>query len=194
MRGMSGLFLCVMAGCGIYALATGRGEALGAELMQAGEAAVNLALTLAGAYMLWCGLLKILEKSGTTEALAKRLARPVRFLLGRDGEDAQVCRAVCVNFTANLLGLGNAATPAGLEAMRLMARRADGEHPTHGMCMFLLINASSLQLIPTTVISLRTAYGAAEPGSILMPTLTGSAVSTLCAVALGLICRKAWPE
>ena len=74
---MSGLFLCVMAGCGIYALATGRGEALGAELMQAGEAAVSLALTLAGAYMLWCGLLKILEKSGTTEALAKRLARPV---------------------------------------------------------------------------------------------------------------------
>ena len=190
---MSGLFLCIIAACGLVALATGRLDALGAELMGAGESAVTLALTLAGAYMLWCGLLKILERSGATDALSRLLSRPVRALLGREGEEEAVRRAVCINFTANLLGLGNAATPAGLDAMRRMEIYAKNGRPSHGMCMFLLINASSLQLVPTTVLSLRAAMGSADPGAILLPALAGSAVSTACAVGLGLLCRRLFP-
>ena len=90
---MSGLFLCIIAACGLVALATGRLDALGAELMGAGESAVTLSLTLAGAYMLWCGLLKILERSGTTDALSRLLSSPVRALLGREGEEEAVRRA-----------------------------------------------------------------------------------------------------
>lgn len=190
---MSSIFICVLVICSAFALATGQGEALGAAVLGAGEAAITLGLALAGAYMLWCGLLKIMERSGVTERLARRMARPVSWLLGREGRDERVLKAVCVNFTANLMGMGNAATPAGLEAMRLMAEHAREGQPTDGMCMFLLINASSLQLIPTTVISLRAACGAADPSRIVLPALIGSAASTLCAVLLGKLCRKVWP-
>ena len=180
----------IMVACGLVSLATGRLNELGNALMSAGESAITLSLTLAGAYMLWCGLLKILEKSGSADALSSLFSRPVRALLGREGEDESVRRAVCLNLTANLLGLGNAATPAGLEAMQRMQKYAKNGRPSHGMCMFLLLNASSLQLVPTTVISLRAALGCADPGAILLPALVGSAASTTCAVGLGLLCRR----
>ena len=190
---MSGLFLWIMVACGLVSLATGRLNELGNALMSAGESAITLSLTLAGAYMLWCGLLKILEKSGSADALSGLFSRPVRALLGCEGEDESVRRAVCLNLTANLLGLGNAATPAGLEAMQRMQKYAKNGRPSHGMCMFLLLNASSLQLVPTTVISLRAALGCADPGAILLPALAGSAASTVCAAGLGLLCRRLFP-
>lgn len=189
---MSGIFLSVLLICGAFALFTGRGEALGTEILGAGEAAVALGLTLMGAYMLWCGLLKILEKSGVTDRLASIVQRPVRWLLGADGRDPAVRRAVSINFVANLMGMGNAATPAGLHAMKLMARNARGDRPSDGMCMFLLVNASSLQIIPTTVISLRAAAGAAQPASIVLPALIGSIAATVCAIVLGKLCQRVW--
>ena len=191
---MSGIFLAVMLCSGIWALLHGSGEALGVQLMAAGDKAVSLTLTLAGAYMIWCGLLNILQQSGVTQMLARRMQRPVRALLGKEGAEEEVCGAVCLNLTANLLGLGNAATPAGLKAMECMAARAKGSKPTHGMCLFMLLNATSLQLIPTTVIALRAAYGAAKPAELLLPTLAGSAASAGTALALGLLCRRLLPE
>lgn len=190
---MSGIFLCVLLFCGAFGLMTGRGEALGLEVLAAGEDAVQLGLSLAGAYMVWSGLLSILERAGAVRALSRALGRPVAWLLGREGQDPEVREAVCVNFTANLLGLGNAATPAGLRAMERMAAGARDGRPTAGMCMFLLVNASSLQLVPTTVLSLRAAAGAPNPGDILLPALIGSAASMLCAVALGKLCERLWP-
>lgn len=187
---MNGLFIvCVLFG-GLWALTHGTAETLGAELMLAGENAVELMLQLMGGMMVWCGLMKVLEKSGAVHALSRVMARPVRFLLGREAQDARVLQAVCMNFAANLLGLGNAATPAGLSAMQSMSKYAADGRPTHGMCMFLLLNASSLQLIPTTVLALRAGYGAAEPSDILLPTLAGSCAATVTAVLLGLVCRR----
>lgn len=186
---MSAVFLAIFAAGCVCALLCGRMEELGAELLGAGGAAVQLSVTMAGAYMIWCGMMKILEESGVSGRMAQLMQRPVRLLLGRDGDREDVRKAVCMNLTANLLGLGNAATPAGLEAMRLMAQGAQGKRITHGMCMFLLLNASSLQVVPTTVISMRAACGAAHPADILLPTLLSSAVATLTAAALGLACR-----
>ena len=187
---MSGIFLTVLLCSGLWALMHGSGEALGAQLLAAGDHAVSLVLTLAGAYMIWCGLMNVLQQSGVTQALAAHMRRPVRALLGKEGGDEEVCGAVCLNLTANLLGLGNAATPAGLRAMERMAELAQKPYPTHGMCMFLLLNTSSLQLIPTTVLSLRAAYGTAKPADILLPTLAGSAVATGLALLLGLVCGR----
>ena len=187
---MNGLFLTAITASILWALTRGNAENLGAELLRAGENAVTLALTLAGAYMIWCGLLKILENSGLMHKMARLLERPVHFLMGEDARDEGVRKAVCINLTANLLGLGNAATPAGLEAMQRMAKRAKGGRPTHGMCMFLLLNASSLQLVPTTVISMRATYGATQPGDVFLPTLICSVVSTVVTVLLGLLCRR----
>ena len=176
---MKGLFIAATLFCGVLALLTGRAEALGAEMMAAGDAAVELGLTLCGAYMIWCGLLRVIEEAGLAEKLAHRLSGAMRLLIGREAEDELVCQSAGLNLTANLLGLGNAATPAGLVAVRRMAELAPGQ------------NASSLQLVPTTVLSLRAAAGAVRPDDILLPALAGSAASFLCAVLLGkTFCRE----
>ena len=174
---MKGLFIAATLFCGVLALLTGRAEALGAEMMAAGDAAVELGLTLCGAYMIWCGLLRVIEEAGLAEKLAHRLSGAMRLLIGREAEDELVCQSAGLNLTANLLGLGNAATPAGLAAVRRMAELAPGKNASPGLCRFMLLNASSLQLVPTTVLSLRAA--------------AGSAASFLCAVLLGkTFCRE----
>ena len=173
---MKGLFIAATLFCGVLALLTGRAEALGAEMMAAGDAAVELGLTLCGAYMIWCGLLRVIEEAGLAEKLAHRLSGAMRLLIGREAEDELVCQS------ANLLGLGNAATPAGFAAVRRMAELAPGKNASPGLCRFMLLNASSLQLVPTTVLSLRAAAGAVRPDDILLPALAGSAASFLCAV------------
>ena len=186
---MSGLFLMLTLAGGVWALTHGTAERLGVELMRAGEQAVSLTLTLAGGYMVWCGLMKILERSGAAEGFARLMKRPVQILLGEEAQDAGVRQLVCMNLAANLLGLGGAAAPAGLEAMQRMAQHAKDGRPTHGMCMFLLLNTCCLQLLPATVLSMRTAMGAAQPGDILLPALVGSAAAAGTAAALGLLMR-----
>ena len=176
---MKGLFIAATLFCGVLALLTGRAEALGAEMMAAGDAAVEMGLTLCGAYMIWCGLLRVIEEAGLAEKLAHRLSGAMRLLIGREAEDELVCQSAGLNLTANLLGLGNAATPA------------PGKNASPGLCRFMLLNASSLQLVPTTVLSLRAAAGAVRPDDILLPALAGSAASFLCAVLLGkTFCRE----
>ena len=188
---MKGLFITATLFCSVLALLTGRAEALGAEMMAAGDAAVELGLTLCGAYMIWCGLLRVIEEAGLAEKLAHRLSGAMRLLIGREAEDELVCQSAGLNLTANLLGLGNAATPAGLVAVQRMAELAPGKNASPGLCRFMLLNASSLQLVPTTVLSLRAAAGAVRPDDILLPALAGSAASFLCAVLLGkTFCRE----
>ena len=189
---MNGIFIVCMAAGGLWALTHGTAEALGTALLCAGESAVQLMLTLAGGYMVWCGLLKILEKSGAMRGLSRIMEKPVLWLMGEEARSEDVRRPVCVNLAANLLGLGNAATPAGLTAMQEMNKRANAGktgRPTTGMCMFLLLNATSLQLIPTTVLSLRASFGAADPGRIVLPALAGSLAATGAAVVIGFMLR-----
>lgn len=162
-----------------------------AAAMEGASAAVELTLSMAGALCLWSGVMTVMERGGVTEGLA-RLFRPLlRRILPRASRDADTLAAVSANVSANLLGLGNAATPAGLVAVRRMAELAPGKNASPGLCRFMLLNASSLQLVPTTVLSLRAAAGAVRPDDILLPALAGSAASFLCAVLLGrTFCRE----
>ena len=137
--------------------------------------------------------MEIMNVCGLSAGLARAFRPILRRLMPQASRDEKTLAALSANVSANLLGLGNAATPAGLRAMERMAAGARDGRPTAGMCMFLLVNASSLQLVPTTVLSLRAAAGAPNPGDILLPALIGSAASTLCAVALGKLCERLWP-
>ena len=94
---MKGLFIAATLFCGVLALLTGRAEALGAEMMAAGDAAVELGLTLCGAYMIWCGLLRVIEEAGLAEKLAHRLSGAMRLLIGREAEDELVCQSAGLN-------------------------------------------------------------------------------------------------
>ena len=162
----------------VYGLIRGNGsEVMNAVLTAAGEA-VQTALLLAGGFAFFCGLIAIPRRAGAVGWLAKKCAPALKRLLGRDLPEGAL-EAVTMNLTANLLGLGNAATPMGVEAAR---RMADGETATNALCLFLVINSSSVQLLPTSVIALRAAAGSANPGIIAGPALAATCISTVVGI------------
>ena len=162
---------------------SGSGEATVFSMLNAASEAVQTAIALTGAYAFFCGLLNIVRKAGVAEGLGKALFPALKRLFG-DGLPADALEPVTMNLTANLLGLGNAATPIGIEAARRMGK-GNGT-ASNALCLFLVINASSVQLFPTSVIALRAAAGSADPTRIVLPTLIATSVST----AVGIVSCK----
>ena len=177
----------VMVGASILCgLATGRGEAVAAAALEGAGAGVELCLTMAGALCLWMGVMEVMRRSGLARGLS-RLLRPVLRRLYPDfARDGAVMDAVSANVSANLLGLGNAATPLGLEAARLMAKRSPGV-ASDSLCMLVVCNTASIQLIPATVASVRAAAGSAAPFDILPAVWLASGLS----VGVGILACRA---
>ena len=171
--GMAGLSL-------LYGLITGRGEAVAAAMLNGAEEAVQAAIAMAGGFAFFCGMTAILRRAGAIEILGKRLSPLLSRLLGPD-LPPDALEPVLLNLSANLLGLGNAATPMGVEAARRMSRGSG--RASNALCLFLVINSSSVQLLPTTVIALRAAEGSADPGCITLPALAATAISTAVGIA-----------
>ncbi|MDR0841625.1 MAG: hypothetical protein LBN26_09650 [Christensenellaceae bacterium] len=173
--------LMLLAGLFWSAYNGGTVDAVQAMASGAGEA-VRLSVSLAGAYMLWMGLMQVAEEAGLVQSLG-RLARP---LLTRLFPHAPKALApITLNLSANFFGLGSAATPFGLAAMQ----EFDAANPQKGvasddMCMFLALNSSAVELLPTTVLALRAAMGSADASRIVAPTFAASLLSALAAVAL----------
>lgn len=168
----------------IFAIATGKGSEIGSALLSSGETSVNLLLTLAGTISLWSGVMAIAESSGITKGLST-LFRPVLKLLFKDyKDDNRVMNAVSTNITANLIGLGNAATPAGLKAIASMY---NGENKiNNSMATFIVMNTSSIQIVPTTIVALRLAKGSNAPMEIA-PCIW---ISSICALLVGIASTK----
>ena len=142
------------------------------------EKSLSLGATLIVTYTVWLGLFGILEKTKLTQKLAAAMKRPIRWLFGRlDGKSEE---SVCVNVTANLLGLGSVATPAGMQAAASM----DKANNEYAMVMLFVLAATSLQLLPTTVVTLRAQAGSTSPYDIVLPSLIATAVSSTCGVLL----------
>lgn len=176
----------VMVGAAILCgLATGQGEAVSAAALEGAGAGVELTLTMAGALCLWTGVMEVMRRGGLAQGLS-RLLRPVlRRLYPDAAQDGTVMDAVSANVSANLLGLGNAATPLGLEAARGMARRSPGV-ASDSLCMLVVCNTASIQLIPATVASLRAAAGCQTPFDILPAVWLASGLS----VTVGVLAAK----
>ena len=157
------------------------------------EKALSVTLQLCAGYLLFCGLMEI-ARALHVERGIKRAIRPMMKRLMPNIQKEETHGAIAMNLSMNILGLGNAATPMGLEAMRQMeAERALNPSVRHDMNMLLILNATSLQLLPTTVLTLRVAAGSANANAVLMPTILCTAFSTLVGVVLGLVCRG-WEE
>ncbi len=167
----------------VCAAALGRMEELSQSVFSGAQRAVELVFAMAGAMAVWTGFLKAAEKAGATAKLAAFLRPAVRRLFPDCREGGEADRAVCMNLTANLLGLGNAATPMGLAAMRAMDEENGGRGLTRSMVRFVVVNTASLQLLPTTLGALRSAAGAASPLDILPAVWLTSAVSLAAALA-----------
>jgi len=173
-----------------FAMASATGGEVPGTFLRAAMEAVSLAIRLAGGFAFWSGLVAIVEDSGLARSLARLLAKPLSRLFPGVAMDGEAGQAITMNLTANILGLGNAATPMGLKAMRLLGTEAREAVATDAMCLFLVLNASSVQLLPTSVIALRAAAGSATPASILLPTLLATTVSTVIGVAACLLLAR----
>lgn len=153
--------------------------------------AVQLVISLTGTICLWSGVMRVADRSGLTDAMS-RMFRPItRFLFRELSEESPAMKAISMNMAANLLGLGNAATPLGLEAARLMAERTPGV-ASDGLCMLVVTNTASLQLIPTTVASLRAAAGSANPFDILPAVWLASVVSVAVGITAAKLFARLW--
>ena len=169
----------------LCALALGRGSLLAPAALDGAASAVELGLGMAGALCLWMGVMEVMRRAGLAEKLA-RLLRPILSRLFPDfREDRGVMDTVAANVSANLLGLGNAATPLGLEAARRMSKKTPGV-AGDSLCMLVVCNTASIQLIPTTVAAVRLAAGCETPFDILPAVWAAS----LCSVAVGVLAAK----
>ena len=163
----------------ICAVLTGRTEDLSKAAVGGADKAIQLIISMAGFMCLWTGILKIAEKSGITNAIARLLTPVLSLIMPEYKNDPDVMGAVSANVTANILGLGNAATPLGLKAMQRMQRHNTlNTSPNNSMVMFVVINTASLQIIPSTIGALRQAAGSQQPFSVL-PYIWVTSVLTL---------------
>lgn len=190
---MSVIWTLMVGGALLCGMATGRGEAVAAAALEGAAAGVELCLSMAGVLCLWMGVMEIMRRSGLAAAL-QRLLRPVlRRLYPAFAEEEDVMDCISANASANLLGLGNAATPLGLEAARKMAARTPGV-ASDALCMLVVCNTASLELIPTTVASLRSAAGCKTPFDILPAVWLASAVSVCVAVGGAKLMARLWRD
>lgn len=166
----------------IFGALSGRLDLLASEALAAAKDAIMTTLSLTGAMCMWSGLLKIAEEGGIINAL-KRLLRPVlRLLFPKINPNSDAAGAIISNMSANLLGMGNAATPFGIKAMRELDRlNPHSGVASDAMCMFVVVNTASIQLIPTTMIAILSGAGAKNPFDIIIPTL----ISSFFALILG---------
>ena len=171
---------------------TGRMEAISQAAMAGAQSAVTLCLGMAGALCLWSGVLEVMRRSGLIQRLQKLLRPVLRRLYPDVPADGGTMDAVSANVAANLLGLGNAATPFGVQAARGMARHYKGR-AGDGLCLLVVCNSASIQLLPTTVAALRSAAGCQSPFDILPAVwLTSAAALTAGLLACALL-RRVWP-
>ncbi|MBR2409369.1 MAG: nucleoside recognition protein [Lachnospiraceae bacterium] len=171
----------------VYGAVTGNIKEVGNAALDSSKDAVELCITMLGVMALWTGMMKIAEVSGLTKKFL-RLARPVlRFLFPEIPAESKANDYIASNMLANLLGLGWAATPFGLKAMEElqkihMAQGGKKGVASRAMCTFLIINISSLQLIPVNIIAYRSQYGSVNPAEIVGPAMIATLASTLAAV------------
>jgi len=176
------------------AAVNGRMPQLTAAIASSAQAAVTLALGLVGVMALWLGLMRVAEQAGLVALLARALRPVLRRLFRGVPEDHPALGAVVMNVSANLLGLGNAATPFGVEAMRRLEEL--NPHPgtaTDAQALLCVLNTASLQLVPATVIALRAAAGARDPADVVGPVLLASACGVAAAVAAAKLLARAFP-
>ena len=169
----------------VYGAATGQSAAVGAAAAQGVQQAVSFCLTVGGMICLWSGVMEVMRRSGIAAGLSRLLQPVLRRLFPRAARDAQTLDALSMNVSANLLGLGNAATPLGIRAARRMSRGC-GDAASDELCLLVVLNTASIQLLPVTIAAVREAAGAAVPFDIL-PAVW---VTSLCSVTVGLLTGK----
>lgn len=175
----------------MYALFTGNLEQINNGIFESASSAVELTITFFGTITLWCGIMQIAKDSSLSNLIAKALKPLIKFLFPDVHETDKAHKEISLNITANILGLGNAATPLGLKAMESLQEKNPSKNIlSNSMAMLVLINTASLQLIPTTVIAIRTSLDSINPTSIILPVWIATFSAAFVAVLLAKLLIK----
>ena len=175
----------------VCAAVTGQMGALSGAVMQGAQSGITLAVSIAGSLCLWAGIGRAMERLGIAAALARMLRPLLHRLFPSTGQDAELAGALSANICANLLGLGNAATPPGIEAARRLAVRSPGA-ASDELCRLIVLNTASIQLIPANVAAVRSSLGCAAPFDILPAVWIASVLSAGLGVTAAWALGRIW--
>lgn len=175
----------------VYAIYSGNILNINNAIFDSAEQTVNLSLTMFGTLCLWNGIMKIAIKTSLIDKLSKLLKPIISLIFPEIKNDEKINKEISMNMVANILGLGNAATPLGLKAMESMQKiNTDKSKLSNSMAMFILINTASLQIIPTTVISIRSSLNSENPTKIIFAVWVATITAFLTAIIVGKILMK----
>ena len=180
---MAYIWVGMLAVSVLYGCWAGTVPAVSAALMEGAAAAVELCLSIGGAVCLWTGVMELMRRCGLMQSLSRLLSPLLRLIFPKSFADAGCAQALSANFSANLLGLGNAATPAGIQAVKRMSALGGSGNE---LCRLVVMNTASVQLLPATVAAVRAACGAADAFDIL-PCVW---ISSLASVSVGLLAAR----
>lgn len=170
-----------------YAIFFGNLNTLNSEIFKSTEDAIKLSINLLGTICLWNGIMQVASRTSVIDKLTSFLKPVIRFLFPELKKKSKIQKEISMNMVANILGLGNAATPLGLKAMKSMQEENEEKDTlTDSMAMFIVINTASIQIIPTTVIAIRNSLGSQNPTSIVFPVW----IATICAAIAGITAVK----
>lgn len=174
--------ICIVVST-IVAIVTGKVNNINDSVFESTKSAVELTITLLGTMCLWSGIMEIAINTSIIEKIKKLLKPVMKFLFSKVDSKDKEYQEICMNIISNLLGLGNAATPLGLKAMNTMQEKnKDKKRLSDSMVMLIVLNTASLQIIPTTVIAIRTSLGSRNPTNIIVPVWIATLMAAIAAI------------
>ena len=177
----------------IYAILTGKVAEVNNSVFESANETVKLTITFFGTICLWNGIIHIASKTTMIEKLTNKLSPIIKFLFPDLKKEKEVQKEISMNIVANMLGLGNAATPLGLKAMKSMQKLNDNkDRLSNSMAMFIVLNTASLQIIPTTVIAIRNSLGSQNASGIIIPVWISTVIAALTVVFVTKLFIKFW--
>ena len=175
----------------VFGFLTGNASLLGSAALEGAAAAVELCVSMAGVMCLWTGVMEVMNACGLSALLARAFRPDLCRLFPRASRDTETLAAISANLSANMLGLGGAATPLGIRAA---TRMACGGVASDELCLLVVLNSSSIQLLPTTLAGVRGALGCARPFDILLPVWFASALSVIAGLSAVKVFARVWRD
>lgn len=177
----------------IYSIITGKVTGVNNAVFESANETVKLTITFFGTICLWNGIINIASKTSMIEKLTEKLSPIIKFLFPDLKKEKEVQKEISMNVVANMLGLGNAATPLGLKAMKSMQKiNINKESLSNSMAMFIVLNTASLQIIPTTVIAIRNSLGSQNASGIIIPVWISTIIAAITVVIVTKLFIKFW--
>lgn len=188
MLGIIWLFIIVFS-C-VFGFVSGNVNALSEAFFSGAQGCISFILKIGSFMILWQGILNVAQKSGISQKIAKLLSAPIAILFKGVKKNSKAAELIANNVTANILGLSNAATPSGMEAMKELSKNSKNSVATDDMCLFAVINSASLQIIPSTLIAMRQSFESASPGEIIVPVWIVSSLTLIFAISMAKLFSK----